>query len=96
MALKIVQIVIEDEVSAPEGEDWEVEIANDPHPQRTDGPHKQRRRVCVHLRTLHRFETNGRFHGHQIFRKSCLLLQGRCTQSLVNIIFNPVFRFSIF
>lgn len=32
MALKIVQIVIEDEVSAPEGEDWEVEIANDPHP----------------------------------------------------------------
>lgn len=29
MALKIVQIVIEDEVSAPEGEDWEVEIAND-------------------------------------------------------------------
>lgn len=32
MALKIVQIVIEDEVSAPEGEDWEVKIANDPHP----------------------------------------------------------------
>lgn len=32
MALKIVQIVIEDEVSAPEGEDWEVKIANDPNP----------------------------------------------------------------